>query len=249
MLDAWIYAIISVVVISLVSLVGVVTLLIKERYINRMLFILISFSAGALFGDAFIHLLPEIAEKAGFTLMVSSYILLGIVTFFVIEKIIHWHHCNREKAEAEHRRAFTANIIIADAVHNLVDGLVVAGSYLISIPIGIATTIAVILHEVPQELGDFAVLLHGGFSAKKALAFNFLSAVTAVAGAVIALLLASGIENFTLFLVPFTAGGFVYIAGSDLVPELKKETALKKSFLQIASLAFGILVMLALALV
>ena len=138
--------------------------------------------------------------------------------------------------------------IVGDATHNFIDGLIIAGSYLVSIPVGIATTLAVIFHEIPQEIGDFGVLLHGGFSKQKALMFNFLSALTAILGAVVALLISSFVENITIFLAPFAAGIFIYIAGTDLIPELHKEVEVKKSFIQLLWFVLGIGVMLALLL-
>ncbi|MEK6941507.1 MAG: ZIP family metal transporter, partial [archaeon] len=127
--------------------------------------------------------------------------------------------------------------------HNFIDGTLITGSYLVSVPVGIATTVAVILHEIPQEIGDFGVLLHSGFSKNKALLFNFLSALTAVLGAIIALYFNSLVENFEVLLVSFAVGGFIYIAGSDLIPELHHEEGTKNSIIQIIVFLLGILTM------
>ena len=207
---------------------------------------MVSFSAGALFGNAFIHLLPEAIEEAGFGLNVSLYLMFGIIFSFVIEKFIHWRHCHI--TSEEHVHPFAMMNLFGDGVHNFIDGLIIGASYLASIPVGIATTIAVILHELPQEIGDFGVLLHGGFSKGKALFFNFITALTAVFGAVIALVISSFVENITTFLVPFAAGTFIYIAGSDLIPELHKEVEVKKSLLQFVAIVLGVLVMMLLLL-
>jgi len=208
---------------------------------------MVSFSAGALFGDAFIHLIPEAVEESGFGLNISIYILSGILCFFVVEKILQWRHCHILTSE-EHPHTFAYMNLFGDAVHNFIDGLIVAGSYIVSFPLGVATTLAVVFHEIPQEIGDFGVLIYGGFSKSKALMFNFLSAITAILGAFVALLLGLYMTNFTVFLVPFAAGGFIYIAGSDLIPELHKEIKPSKSVLELIVFILGILVLLSLSL-
>ena len=236
----------SVLAISLLSLIGIFTLGLKERFLNKIIVYLVSLAAGALLGGAFIHLIPETAEH-GFGLPASLAVLAGIVVFFLIEKMIHWHHCHKSHREKNLPLTFTYMILIGDAVHNIFDGIIIAGAYLASIPLGIATTLAVALHEIPQEIGDFGVLLHGGYSKRKALAFNFLSALTAFAGAAMALWLSGWIAGVELLLLPFTAGGFIYIATADLFPELRKETTLKKSILQLVVFFIGLGVMFLLA--
>ncbi len=247
MADVWAYTISSVLLVSLISFVGVLTLSIKTDRLRKILLYMVSFSAGALFGDAFIHLLPEAAEEFGFGLSMSLSLMLGIVVSFVIEKIVQWRHCHIPTSKG-HVHPFAMMNLFGDAVHNFIDGLIIGASYLASIPVGIATTLAVVLHELPQEIGDFGVLLHGGFSKAKALLFNFITALTAVFGAVVSLLVSSYIEGITLFLIPFAAGTFIYIAGSDLIPELHKEVQPKKSLLQLLAIILGILVMLSLLL-
>jgi len=247
MLDVWFYAIISVLIVSLISLIGIFTFSIKVDKLKTFLIYFIAFSAGALFGDAFFHLLPEIVEENGFTLTISSFILVGIGLFFVIEKIVHWQHCHIPISE-EHVHSFAIMNLIGDGVHNFIDGLIIGVSYIVSIPVGIATTIAVALHEIPQEIGDFGVLLHGGFSKAKALGLNFITALASVIGAVIALLANVYFKNIEIFLIPIAVGGFIYIAGSDLIPELHKEFTLKKAILQLIAFTAGILVMAALLL-
>lgn len=238
----WVYALVSVLIVSMISLVGVFTFSMNKKMLTKMLFFLVSFSAGALFGDAFIHLLPEASRQFGFGLNVSLYVLLGIMLFFILEKFIHWRHCHIPTSK-EHPHPFVFMNLIGDGVHNFIDGLIIGGSYLVSIPLGIATTLAVVLHEIPQEIGEFGVLLHGGFSKKKALLFNFLSGLTAVAGALIALIVGARYGNALVFLLPLTAGGFIYIAGSDLIPELQKEVVPSKSMLQLLGIILGILIM------
>jgi len=247
MLDSWVYTILSVVIISLISLVGVVAIAIKKDLLNRVLFFLVSFSVGALLGGAFIHLLPEAFEN-GLGIYVSFYVLLGILVFFVMEKFVHWRHCHIPTSK-EHPHPFAYMNLIGDSLHNFIDGMVIAGSYLVSIPLGIATTLAVVFHEIPQEIGDFGVLVHGGFKRTKALMFNFLTALTAIIGAVLVLIIGVKFQNISSFLIPFTAGGFIYIAGSDLIPELHKECNADRSVLQLIAIVLGMMVMAVLLLI
>jgi zinc and cadmium transporter len=238
----------SVIIISAISLVGVLVLWLKARQLNKILLYLVSFSVGGLFGDAFIHLIPEAIAESGFGTSISVLILFGLLSSFIVEKFLQWRHCHIPTS-TEHPHSFAYMNLFGDAVHNLIDGLIVGGSYLASIPVGVSTTLAVIFHEIPQELGDFGVLIHGGFNKTKALQFNFLTALTAVLGAVIALVLGATLEGFIPLLIPFAAGNFIYIAGSDLIPELRKdEPNPKKAALQVVSITLGIAIMLSLGL-
>ena len=203
---------------------------------------MISFSAGAMFGDAFLHLLPETVEAHGFELNISISILTGIVIFFLIEKVIHWRHCHMPITD-NHVHHFALMNLVGDGVHNFIDGLIIGASYLISIPVGIATTIAVMLHEIPQEIADFGVLIHGGFSKAKALLINFLTALVSLLGAITALILNNYIEGMNMYFIPFAAGGFIYIAGADLIPELHKEVKIRRSLLQLCAFVCGIGIM------
>jgi zinc and cadmium transporter len=206
-----------------------------------MLFFLISFSAGALLGDAFIHLIPESFESFN-SLTISFSILGGILVFFILEKIIHWRHCHMPTSK-EHVHSLGKMNLIGDAFHNFLDGIIIATSYLISIPLGIATTIAVILHEIPQEIGDFGVLIYAGYSRKKALLYNILISLTAILGGILGIVLGKYITAFSGIMIAFTAGGFIYIGASDLIPELKKETSFKKTSIQIFGILLGIALM------
>lgn len=241
----WAYTLVSVLIVSLISFVGIISISVKEKVLKDILLFLVSLSAGVLLGDAFLHLLPEAVSASGFTISVSLSLLSGIAVFFVLEKIIFWRHCHVPTSE-DHPHPFAYMNLTGDALHNFIDGMIIAGSFIASIPLGIATTIAVIAHEVPQEMGDFGVLVHGGFSRGRALFLNFVTALTAFAGAVVILLLSLKVEVITAFLVPFTAGGFIYIAGSDLIPELKKHINLINSTLQLAFMMLGVAIMLVL---
>jgi len=242
MTNIWLYALASVLLVSLISFVGIFTISLKLERLKKIVLYMVSFAAGALFGDAFIHLLPEIVEEAGFGLNIASYILFGIIFSFVVEKLIHWRHCHIPTSK-DHPHPVALMNLFGDSVHNFIDGLILGASYLVSIPVGVATTIAIILHEIPQEIGDFGVLIHGGFTRAKALGFNFLTALTAVLGTLVSLALARYTEHLTLFLIPFAAGSFIYIAGSDLIPELHKEFRVKKSLLELLTFVLGIGVM------
>lgn len=235
------YTLASVVLVSLFSLVGILLLLLKERILSYVVILLVSFSSGSLFGDAFIHLLPETVAEHGFTVAVSIFVLCGIAGSFVVEKIIHWRHVHYpEQAEIE---AFAYMNLLGDAVHNLLDGVVIAAAYAVDIRVGVATTIAILFHEIPQEMGDFGVLIQGGVSRKRALFFNFVTALTALAGAVVTILLINFVNQVIVFLIPFSAGTFIYIAGSDLIPQLHKEKAVRNSLLQLLFFFLGIAIM------
>lgn len=241
------YSLVSVIIVSLISLVGAISLPFSEKKLQSFLIYFISFSAGALLGDVFIHLLPEVTEKAGFTGEISFYVLLGIMVTFIIEKVIHWKHHQSHQGHS-HKHPITTMTLIGDGIHNFVDGLVIGASYFISFPVGLATTIAVILHEIPQEIGNFGVLIHGGYSRGRALLVNFLSALTAVLGTLIALFISNRIEQSVMVLSAFAAGNFIYIASSDLIPEMHKELSVRKTILQFVTMVLGIGVMMALLL-
>ncbi len=235
----------SVVIVSLCSFVGVLSLYLAQKQMSRYLLLLVSLSAGTLLGGAFLHLLPEAVEEHGFTLQISFAVLAGILIFFVLEKYIQWRHCHIPSHKGHQHHIGTLNLI-GDGLHNFLDGIVIAGSYLASVPAGIATTIAVILHEVPQEISDFGVLMYSGLSKGKALFYNFLSALAAVLGAVLMLVLGTRLESLVTFIVPFAAGGFIYIATADLIPELQKKCDLpRESFAHLVALVIGVLLMFA----
>ncbi len=236
----WGYVLLSVFFVSLVSFAGVFFLGLKEEKLKKILLYLVSFSAGALLGDVFLHILPEMAE-AGFGTSEGVYILAGIVLFFALERFVFWHHSHSEHSEEIHSSVYLTQA--ADSLHNFVDGIIIAASYFISIPVGIATTMAVIFHEIPQEIGNFGVLLHGGWSKSKALWYNFFSALSAVLGALVVLVFARGDAAIPSWLTALAAASFIYIAMSDLIPELQKVKEQKKSILLLLTFIFGALCM------
>ena len=233
---AWIIA--STFVVSLISLVGIFTIGIKEKLLAKILFGLIGFSAGALIGGAFLHILPEALETNS-SVNVFTYLILGLIFFFLLERYLHWRHCHQEEGTCK-IHPFTYLSLVGDTFHNLIDGMLIAVSYLVSIKLGLVTTLAVILHEIPQELGDFGVLVYGGFTKRKALLCNFISAIAAVIGAVIAYFVAGFVPGFSSFILPVTAGGFIYIAASDLIPEIHKEKDQKRATMAFIAFIVGI---------
>ncbi len=245
--NVWIFSLLSVLIVSLISFIGVITLAVKTKFFNKLLLFLVSFSAGALLGGAFLHLIPESLEHFSSVRAVTLLILSGILLFFILEKFVQWRHCHIPTSKG-HPHPFAIMNLIGDGVHNFIDGMIIGASYLVNVSSGITTTIAVILHEIPQEIGDFGVLVYGGFKRGKALMMNFLSALTSVVGVIVVLIIGSRVSEFSVFLLPIAAGGFIYIAGSDLIPEIHKECAASKSFVQLISLVLGILLMLALIL-
>lgn len=246
------YTILSVILVSLISLVGAASLLLKKESLNKILLSFVSLSAGTLLGGAFLHLLPQAVNVQGFTLQLSLLVLAGVLTFFILEKFVHLHSCEVPHVHKfplvhqPHKHHIGIVNLVGDGLHNLLDGLIIAGGYLISIPVGVATTVAVIFHEVPQELGDFGVLLYSGYSKMKALFLNFLTATIAIIGAIIGLVLGAKSTFFVNFILPFAAGGFIYIAGANLIPELHKECDLRNSFWHLFAFVLGIAIMVAL---
>lgn len=244
MLTTYIYAFGSVLIVSLVSFAGIFTLSLKEEILRKYIFIFISLAVGALLGDAFIHLIPEAFEKSTNVTETSILIISGILLFFILEKFLHWHHHGEDKGEP-HIHPVGKLVLFSDGIHNFIDGMIIGASFLISGPVGLATTLAVILHEIPQEIGDFAVLLHSGYAKMRALWLNFLSALLALAG-VLVVLMFGGEQSIIHSILPMAAGGFIYIAVADLIPELQKTKEMKYSLLQIAMVLIGVLAMVAL---
>ena len=248
-------AFLSVVAVSAVSLGGLLTLSMSEVRVRRLATFFVSFAAGALLGDTFIHLVPEIFADArgNDALRASLLILAGILLFFIVEKLLrhqhgllHRHHHH----EAVDRPELAAVNVLGDAIHNYIDGLLIGASWLVSPELGISTTLAVLLHEIPQELGDFGILIHSGLSVRQAALLNVGSAAVAILGTATAVVAgAVAHERVTAVLVPLTAGGFVYIAAANLIPELQHDRSLRALAVQTALISGGIVVMALLAFV
>ena len=232
----------SVLAVSLISFVGIGLFAFSESLIRRAMLGFVSFSTGVLLGDVFLHIIPEMAEEGSLLGRGVLLILLGVLISFCIEKFIHWHHCHILPSK-DHYHPVGTMTLIADGLHNIVDGALIAGSFLVDTRIGVATTIAVMLHEIPQEISDYALLLYSGFSRRKALLWNFISGVASVIGAIIALLAVQWMSGLTEVLLALAAGNFLYIAGTDLIPELHKDTHPGRAVLQLFLISAGIAVM------
>lgn len=236
-----IYGLLAALAIGLLSLGGALTFALSQKLLSRLALYLVAFSTGALIGGAFFHLLPEALELSD-GLTPFMYLIVGISIFFVLERYLKWHHCH-EDGECE-VHTFTHMSLVGDGVHNFIDGLVIISAFSVSPELGVVTSVAMAAHELPQELGDFGVLIHGGFTRTKALFWNFTSSLTALAGVLTGYFLINLSDKIVSLLLPFAAGGFIYIAMSDLVPELHKEPKISKSALNFLLFGLGIAFML-----
>lgn len=235
----FLYILLAVIVVSLISVIGLLLLTFKTKTLSKITHLLVSFAAGSMIGGALLHILPEaIEEIPGLTPFLI--VILGILIFFIIEKVLHWRHCHEDDCKT-HNVAYLN--LFGDAIHNFMDGVAIAGAFLINIPTGIATTFAIMIHEIPQELGDFGILIHSGISKLKAIGYNLLSAVSAIVGTMLTYLFASYVSEFVIYLMPIVAGGFLYMAGTDLLPELHKEKKVKTSIIQLLFMILGIVLM------
>ena len=227
---------------SLLGSVGAIAgaallLLFRQSTRKTLLPCLLSYAIGTLLGAAFLGMIPN-ALQQNTALAISGTVLAGIVIFFVLEKLIIWRHCH--DAECEVHGAAGPLILIGDAFHNFVDGFVIAAAFLTSVPLGIAASLAVIAHEIPQEVGDFAILLENGYSKTRALVLNLLSSLTTLPGAVIAYFFLGATREAVPFILALSAASFIYIAIADLVPSLHRQTGLKPAITQLALILAGI---------
>jgi len=234
---AWIVA--SGLAMSAIALVGSVTLVLSESTLQRIILPLVAFAAGSLIGGAFFHMIPAGLAEYGNNTNFFLWLVAGFSTFFALEQLLHWHHCHR--ANASCKQPLTYLILIGDGLHNFIGGLAIAGTFLIDIRLGIMAWLAAAAHEIPQELGDFGVLIHGGWSKRKALLFNMASALTFLLGGLLAYAVSFNIN--VAFLIPFAAGNFLYIGASDLVPEVNKHVDFKANLIHFISFLSGVLSM------
>lgn len=265
---AWIPTLAAVAVVSLVSLVGALALTLPGLRSHRFLLALVAMAAGTLVGNAFFFLIPEASgswQEPGLAAM-GLYVVLGFVAFFLLEVVVRSRHSHLERAtpeahahdhpdhahghEHDHRLVeglavapYAWTNLVGDGIHNLLDGAVIATAFLVDVPLGIATTIAVVIHEVPQELGDFAVLLRSGMRPAVALLLNLASALMAAVGAILVLALDISAERLGAYGLPFIAGAFLYIAGADLIPELHHHSRGREAGLIFACFVLGIALM------
>lgn len=226
----------SVTIVSLIALIGIIFIGLKEELLKHVTTVLVGFASGTLLGGAFLHLLPEALNPETDPTITFYYVVIGIVSFFTLEKFLYWRHCHEKECPTH---IFAYLNLIGDGVHNFIDGMVIAATFLVSFDLGFATTLAVIFHEIPQEIGDFGVLVYGGINRKRALTYNFLSAVTAIIGALTTYFL-TYLQSIEILIVPFAAGGFIYIAATDLMPELHKKFHTRESLVQLIVILLGI---------
>lgn len=217
--------------VSLLSLVGIV--FVVRKSVDEYMGLMVSFAAGALLAVAFLDLIPESLSLSADALKLT---MVGMIGFFVLEKALFWHHHHSKI----HRHPMTTLNLVGDGIHNFLDGTIIAAAFLQNTELGLTTTFAVAAHEIPQEFGDYSILIYGGFTHAKALFYNFLSALTAIAGALVMFYFSAIVPGLSSFMLPFAAGGLLYIAGTDLIPELKKEVRWKKSVIEFASFLAGI---------
>ncbi|MFC1697965.1 ZIP family metal transporter [Nanoarchaeota archaeon] len=236
------YPIIAVIIVSLLSIIVVIPLYLKKKVSQKLLLFLLSISVGVLLSTVFMDFLPKAFEN-GSSMNVALFILLGFLIMFILEKFIHYHHQKKcEKGECHGHAYHLAPInLIGDGIHNFIDGLVIAGAFAVNVTLGVAATISIIFHEIPQEMADFGILLYSGWSKRKALIFNFISALTAFVGVFLGIFLIGKINNgFTSFIIPFAAGNFLYIAASNLLPQLHRHCKLKDSLVHLLAILIGI---------
>ncbi len=224
---------------GLLAFAGAIIYYVFKNNLGKILIFLVSFATGALIGGAFFHFIPEAVEEINltYTIMIT---VLGFLIFFVFEKVVHWHHCHNGKCD---KHVYPYLLLWGDGIHNFIDGLIIAGSFLVSIPFGIISSILIMIHELPQEIGDFGVLVYGGLEPKKALIYNFLSQLTAVLGGIIGFFFL-GIKDLSIYLLPIAAGGFIYIAFADLIPEVFKEKNIVKLIVNILFIILGLFVLI-----
>lgn len=241
----WFGALASATLVVLVSLSGAAVLWVRESILRVVVPLLVAMAVGVLLGDAFLHLIPEATEQLGSVATVGVYTMAGFVLFFAIEKGVRWQH--RHEVFTPGTTTAIAPMarmnLIGDAAHNFMDGILIAGSFAVDPILGWATTAAIIMHEVPQELGDIGALLCGGYTPRRALLLNFLCALAVIPGVVVTLLIGQVFGDLHIYLLPIAAGGFIYIAASDFLPALHRGEALKASVAQVGVVALGMLLM------
>ena len=247
------YPLISVILVSLISILFAIPFLLKKKISSKTLLFLVCISVGVLLATVFIDFLPEAISHGGYSLNLAFYLLFGFLIMFILEKFVHFHHHKESKKnECEHGHRTQSHVghghaynlapinLIGDGVHNFIDGLVIAGSYAVDLSLGVVATISILFHEIPQELADFVVLIYAGMSKQKALIFNGLSALTAMIGVLVGISLVGRLEGFIDFIIPFAAGNFLYIAASNLVPQLHDECEFKDTIMHLFAILLGI---------
>ncbi len=245
-MDTFYWIIGSGILMSAIALSGSITLVLKKKTLEKILLPLVALAAGSLIGGALFHMLPISIDKIKNNHLVFLFVALGFLTFLALEQFMHWHHCQRRITD--NKEPVTYLILIADGLHNFIGGLAVAGVFLVDVQLGITTWLAAAAHEVPQELGDFGVLLKGGWKKREALLFNLISGLTFLVGGMVAYFSSTQLNINTDYLIPFGAGNFIYIAASDLIPQVNKEDSVKGNIIHYLSFVFGLILLYSLSL-
>ena len=226
---------------SAIALVGSATLILSEATLKKILLPLVALAAGTLLGGALFHMIPAAVDELGNQLSIYMWVLAGFAAFFALEQFLHWHHCH-DASCGHQREPLSYLILIADGLHNFIGGLAVASAFLIDTRVGVSAWLAAAAHEAPQELGDFGILIHGGWAPRKALLYNFLSGLSFLLGGLVTYVLSLSFD--VALLLPFAAGNYIYIAASDLIPEVKQEESLLRSGIHFASFLVGLTILL-----
>lgn len=239
----WIYSLTSTFLVSLISITGIIFLALKTSRLQNIVFILVSLAVGALLGNVFFHLIPESFKSIENDNLIAVLILSGILVFFVMEKFLSWHHGHDVEHIDQHPKSYGYISLYADGMHNFTDGILIAAGWMSGPEIGMATTLSVVIHEIPQEISDFGILINAGFTSGRALLLNFYAALTAIVGTVATLIAGENIQSFSAYILPVAAGGFIYLAGTDLIPELNKDRSRMNSLIQLLMIITGLALM------
>ncbi|MDD5639408.1 MAG: ZIP family metal transporter [Candidatus Pacebacteria bacterium] len=238
---AILFAFLGIAFVVSLSFIGFLFFKLNQDFLKKLLLVLVAFSAGTLIGDAFFHLLPEAIENNQGSFNIWIFAVIGLLIFFILEKIIHWRHCHILTSK-DHPHELGMMNLIGDGLHNFLDGIIMMSSFCVDLNLGFATMLAIIAHEVPQKIGDFGILIYAGYSKWKALWLNLGFSLISFLGGIFVLIWIQN-DAVLLFLNTFTAGSFIYIAVADLIPEIKKESSLKYSLIQLVSILFGLFIM------
>lgn len=241
-MDIVIQTLVACLLISLCTLSGIFAFVLPVNRLKRIVPVLVALAVGVLLGDAFIHLIPDAVARHGSVSDTSLIVLIGIFGFFFLEKVVRWRHDHHIEDQSRNNKVLplAKMNLIGDAVHNFVDGILIAGSFIVDPVLGLTTTLAIIIHEIPQEIGDVGALLHGGYTPREAFLYNFYCSLTILPGALFTILLNQTADSSLIVLLPIAAGGFIYIAASDLIPILHQPSSFRYLLAQTAAFAFGI---------
>ena len=250
MLTSTLYTILSTIVISLTGFIGFFTLSLSEKTLHRILFVLVSYSAGTILGAALFDLLPEAVELVDEAL-VFPIVAAGFVFFLFLERVIYWYHGHgheNEHGEEKVTMGFAYLNLVGDFIHNFIDGMIIAAGFINGFVVGLTAAIAVLFHELPQEMGDYGILVYAGIERRRALALNFLAAVSVVVGGAFGSLFIASVEELGGWMVAFSAGAFLFLSASELIPEMLREDDRMRSVIQLAILVLGMLTIYSLGL-